>query len=131
MRKWLSGVRGEHVAITGRVWLWQHEVQGLIRRAGGFPTPRGDVTTKTTVLVRGDSSQFKFGEYGTKERDAARRISRGASIALVHDSDFRDLLEHGKPAHVADRIAGEPVEWLAPATKPQFYRVALKDGPLA
>jgi predicted restriction endonuclease len=130
MRKWLRSVHGEHVAVTGRLWRWQHEVQGMIERAGGIPTPRGDVTAVATVLVRGDSSSWAFGEFGTKESEAARRIRKGASICLIYDSDFRDLLEHGRPARAADRIAGEPVQWLAPATKPQFERVAHKDGPL-
>jgi len=130
MRKWLRSIRGEHVAITGRVWLPRHEVQRLVWRARGIPTPRGDVTAATTVLVRGDSSRWAFGEFGSKEKEAARLLSKGAAVSLVYDSKFRSLLENGKRVRVADRIAGEPVQWLAAATKPQFERVALKEGPL-
>ena len=125
MRKWIRSVRGEHVAFTGKAWLPRRELQRLVGRRDGKPTQDGEVTAATTVLVRGDSSRWAFGKYGTKEMHAARLIGKGASISLVHDSEFRNLLQNGKPARVADRIAGEPVQWLAPATKRQFERVAL------
>ncbi|PYT23888.1 MAG: hypothetical protein DMG57_30520 [Acidobacteria bacterium] len=87
MRNWLKSIRGEHVAFTGKAWLARAELQRIVRRRGGTPTA-GAVTRDTTVLVRGDSSTWAFGEYGTKERHAARLISKGASISLVHDSEF-------------------------------------------
>ncbi len=130
MRNWLKSIRGEHVAFTGKAWLARPELKRIVRRLGGIPTARAEVTLDTTVLVRGDSSTWAFGEYGTKERKAARLISKGAAISLVHDSEFCELVESGRPARVADRIAGDPVRWLAPATKRQFKRVALKEGPL-
>ena len=39
-------------------------------------------------------------------------------------------MDNGKPARAADRIGGDPVRWLASATKRQFERAALKEGPL-
>jgi len=88
------------------------------------------VTRATTVLVRGDSSAWAFGDYGTKERDAARIIRDGGSIALVQDTEFRKLIERGKKARVSDTIAGQPVRWLSAATKRQFKHAAAIDGPL-
>jgi hypothetical protein len=88
MRKWLRSIRGEHVAITGRVWLPRHEVQRLVWRARGIPTPRGDVTAATTVLVRGDSSRWAFGEFGSKEKDAARLLSKGAAVSSFTIPNF-------------------------------------------
>jgi hypothetical protein len=90
----------------------------------------GHVTGDTTVLVRGDSSVWAFGDYGTKELKAAQLIRQGASISLVLDSEFRKLVDEGRPARVGDRIAGEPVEWLAPPTLRQFERAASIKGPL-
>ena len=86
-------------------------MQRLVRRRGGIPTAGAEVTRSTTVLVRGDSSVWAFGDYGTKESDAARFIRQGASIPLVHDSEFRKLVEQGHRARVADRVAGQPVQW--------------------
>lgn len=48
----------------------------------------------------------------------------------LQESEFRKLLEKGTPVRVADRVAGEPVEWLAPATERQFKRATKKSGPL-
>jgi hypothetical protein len=106
------------------------KLQRLVRRQGGITTAGADVTNATTVLVRGDSSRWAFGEYGTKERDAARLIRKGAPISLVHDSEFRKLVEQGRRARVADRVGGEPVLWIVPATKRQFERVARIEGSL-
>jgi hypothetical protein len=106
------------------------KLQRLVRRKGGIPTAGAEVTGATTVLVRGDSSVWAFGDYGTKELDAARLIRKGASISLVHDFEFRRLLEKGRGARVADRVAGEPVQWVVPATKRQFEQVARAPGEL-
>lgn len=130
MRKWLKSVRGERVAFTGTAWLKRAELQRLVRRRGGIPSAGAGVTGTTTVLVRGDSSVWAFGDYGSKERHAARLVSRGVPISLVYDSEFRKLLETGRPAQVADRIAGDPVQWLTPTTRRQFTRAASKKGPL-
>jgi len=130
MRKWITTVRGERIAFTGRAWLTRAALRRQVLRKRGIPTPGAAVTSTTTILVRGDSSVWAFGEYGTKEREAAKFIRKGASISLIHDFEFRKVLENGRPARVADRIAGEPVLWLAPVTKRQFYRAAIKEGPL-
>ena len=130
MRKWLKSVRNEHVAFTGRAWLARAELQRIVRRLGGIPTAGAVVTGATTILVRGDSSTWTFGEYGAKELKAARLIRKGISISLVHDSEFQQLVESGRPARVTDRIAGDPVRWLEPATKRQFNRAAWQEGPL-
>ena len=130
MRTWLRSLQGEHVAFTGTAWLKRSELQRIVRRHGGFPTLGAKVTSDTTVLVRGDSSVWAFGDYGTKERHAAHLISNGVAISLVYDSEFRKLIESGRPARVADRIAGDPVLWLEPSTERHFDRAALKAGPL-
>jgi hypothetical protein len=130
MNKWLRSIWGQCIAFTGTAWLPRAELQAIIRKKGGISTPRGRVTRATTVLVRGESSEWAFGEYGNKEREAARLISEGVRISIVYEAEFRKLLEEGKPARVADRIAGEPVEWLMPATMQQFRRAALRPGPL-
>lgn len=130
MTSWLRNIRGEHIAFTGKAWLSRHELQRIVRRKGGVPSAGAEVTGATTVLVRGDSSVWAFGEYGTKERKAAELVRKGQSISLVHDSEFRKLLAGGRPARIADRIAGDPVQWLAMPTKRRFNRAASISGPL-
>src|SRR3989442_15278713 len=128
MRKWITTVRGERIAFTGRAWLTRAALRRQVLRKRGIPTPGAAVTSTTTILFRGDSSVWAFGEYGTKEREAAKFIRKGASISLIHDFEFRKVLENGRPARVADRIAGEPVLWLATVTKRELYRAAIKEG---
>jgi hypothetical protein len=130
IRKWLKSVRGEHIAFTGKAWIRRRTLQRLVRREGGIPTADAKVTGATTVLVRGKSSAWAFGDFGTKELDAARLIRKGTSISIVQDFEFRKLLEKGHRAHVDDRVAGEPVEWVVAATKRQFEAIARIPGDL-
>jgi hypothetical protein len=130
IRRWLRSIRGEHIAFTGKAWISRKKLRRLVRRKGGIPTAGAEVTRTTTVLVRGHSSVWVFGEYGTKELDAVRLIRKGASISIVHDFEFRKLIEQGHRARIDDRVAGEPVQWIVPATKPQFEDVARISGEL-
>jgi hypothetical protein len=131
MRTWIKNVQGENVAFTGTAWLGRAELQRKVRQKGGLTTSGGNVSTATTILVRGDSSAWKYGDHGAKEHYAARLVAKGeASIALIDDSEFRRLLEHGKPARVSDRLGGEPISWIVPAKKTQFMKAVRIAGPL-
>jgi|ERR1700723_1999069 len=126
MRKWLKDLRGERVAFTGGAWIPRLELFREVRRKGGISS----TVTAATVLVKGTSLTWKYGDHGIKERQAAKLVRHGTSISLVHESEFRKLVEGGKPARVADRIAGEPVEWLEQVTKRKFEQAANIKGPL-
>jgi hypothetical protein len=128
MRKCIRSLRRERVVLTGGMWIRRAKIQNQVRRRGGVVDTSVNVTT--TVLVRGESPNWKYGDHGLKERQAVHLIRRGSFISLVLESEFRKLLEKRKPARVADRIAGEPVRWLAPATRWQFKRVARINGSL-
>jgi hypothetical protein len=93
IRKWLKSVHGEHLASTGKAWIPRNKLKRLVQREGGIPTEDAEVTRATTVLVKGKSSAWAYGDYGTKELDAARLTRKGASISIVHDLDFRRLIE--------------------------------------
>ena len=125
--KWLTTVGGHRIAVTGRTWCTQAELLRRARRLGG--KGNGRVTKDTSVLVRGISGVWAYGVYGRKEKRVADLIREGRPISIVHDSEFRKLLDGGR-ARVCDRIAGEPVQWLSQVTKRQFQRVARLEGPL-
>jgi hypothetical protein len=63
------------------------ELQRQVRRKGGIPTANAKVTRATTVLVKGYGSKYRFGEFGEKERAAARFTRKGASVSLIYDSE--------------------------------------------
>ena len=131
MRKRLATLRNEHVAFTDKAWRSRQDLQRVVRRRGGVPTPDAKVTRTTTVLCARRLFRVGVRGVGTKELEAARIIRQGESIALVHDSEFRRLIELGVPARVADRVAGEPVRWLSPSTRRQFTKAAIVEGPAA
>jgi BRCT domain type II-containing protein len=128
MRKWVRSLHGERIVFTGGLWLRRADMRKQIRRHGA--SADGSVSFVTTLLVKGELERWKYGDHGLKESQAARLIREGASISLLHESEFRQLLEEGTPAHVADRVAGEPVEWLSPKTERQFKQAAKISGSL-
>jgi hypothetical protein len=123
----MTSINGQHVALTGAAWLLRRDLLKKILRLGGKSASKGAVTRQTTMLVRG---RWAPGEFGTKERRAAELIRNGQEIAVVADSEFRKLLEARKPAKVMDRVAGQPVEWLAQPSRRGFEEVAMVSGPL-
>lgn len=127
MRRLIS-IAGENIAFTGKAWLRRTELQRMVSRLGGTPTPKGAVTKATTVLVRGESWAVR--EYGKKERKAAELVRKGSRIALVHEVEFRKLIEEGRPARVSDHLAGQPFDWLRSVTNKQFRKAAAIAGPL-
>jgi hypothetical protein len=130
MKKRLTNIKGQHVAFTGFLWCDRSEFQRKLKRAGAIPTPKGRVNRDTTVLVRGKSGVWKFGDHGLKENNAAEQIRAGQQIAVVQDSEFQKLLEHGRPAKLLEKVAGQPIEWLVAPPERAFQRTAAIKGPL-
>ena len=130
LMQWLTHLDGESIAVTGTVWCPQSELLKRARRLGAKVSSNGRITAETTLLVRGASSLWQYGDYGWKELRAAQLIREGHRISLVHDFEFRKVLDGGRRARLLDRIAGQPIEWLTGVTKKQFEAVARIDGPL-
>ena len=128
MTKRLTQIKGQYVAFTGFLWCNRFEFQRKLKRAGAIPTPRGRVNQDTTILVRGTSGVWKFGDHGLKEENAARRIRAGQQIDVVQSSEFEKLLEHGRAASPVDRVAGQPIEWLVAPSRKAFQRTAVIQG---
>jgi hypothetical protein len=108
-------------------WCTQRELLGAARALGGLGN--GRVTRDTTVLVKGTSGAWAYGDFGIKEKRVSDLLRKGQLISVVYDSEFRKLLD-GRKARISDRIAGEPVQWLTPVTKRRFQEVAKLKGPL-
>ena len=128
-RKWLTSVRGEHVTFTGKAWRTRSELRLQVNQCGGIISS-WQVRADTTVLVRGESTDWAYVKYGLKEEKAAQLIRKGRDICLIQDFEFRKLLENGRPARVYDYVAGQPVRWLQPVSQKQFEQTAKIDGPL-
>ncbi len=127
----LRSVRGKCFALTGRCWLPRRELEREIESARGRVSPGAKVTRFTDALVRGQSDQFAFGEFGLKEAAAAKLIREGRQLLVVHDYEFRKLLEEGKPARCSEYVAGQPIAWLKPPPRRRvFDGVARFEGSL-
>jgi hypothetical protein len=127
MTRWLTSLEGQRIALTGKAWRSRKE---LIRQLRGRATPEGRLTTDTTLLVRGSSENWAYKDFGRKEKRAARLLLGGQRIWVVDDFEFRKLLENGQRARLSDRIAGQPVQWLANVTERQFQAAAAFEVPL-
>lgn len=130
MAKFKRTLTNECVAFTGRAWRARSEIARVVRRLGGSISSRYEVTEKTTILVRGSCAVWKYGDHGRKERHAAELLRHGRDIALIHDSEFRKLVEHQVPARISDHFVGQPTEWLVGSTEREFRRSAAIAGPL-
>ena len=95
-RKWLTSIRGEQIVFTGKAWRVRAKLKRLVQRRGGVCSDQ--VTTATTVLVRGESKAWAYGDFGLKEKKVAQLIRDGHNICLVHDFEIRKLLERGDAA---------------------------------
>lgn len=126
----LRSIKGKVIAITGKCWVTQEKLAQKIRAKGGKPTPKGRVNWDTDVLVVGQSERWKFGDHGQKEHQAAEYIKAGSEIVLVHDDEFKNLIEDEKPARCSDTIRGTPIAWLRPPEKPEYDGIAELSGPL-
>ena len=131
MRRFITTLSGEHVAFTGGAWLTRRQLQKVVRRLGGNSATDGNVTTETTILVRGTPSPaWYYGDHGAKEQRVADLIRRGQSISVVHDFEFKKLVDGRGWAKVLDRVGGQPIEWLIPPLQRQFKNIAKLNGPL-
>jgi hypothetical protein len=121
MRKCIS-LHRERVVLTGGMWTGEPRFESgtTTRRSSGCIGQRDDNCSSKR------SPRPKYGDYGIKERQAAHLIGTVYSF-LSSLNRFRNYWKR-KPARVADRIAGEPVRWLAPATRSQFKQVARTTG---
>ena len=77
---------------------------------------------------RGREGQFK--QFLPRLQQQPRFLRMGHRIVVVHDFEFRKLVENGRPARASDRISGQPVEWLKAPNVRQFENVAVLSGPL-
>ena len=128
--KTLKSIRGLSVTITGQCWISQKDLAYRIRRQGGRVTTNNTVTYSTEILVRGASGQWKYKTHGRKEAKAAQLIRQGQSIKIVPADELRKLIETGKPAQLADTVAGQPLEWLKPPSKQVFEEITKISGGL-
>ena len=108
----LTSLRGRHVALTGNCGQPRPELVRAIRRMGGSATDSGAVTSNTTVFVRGESDNFKFGEYGAKEARIASLIRGGSEIAVVTSYQFERFLRTRGSVPCDEYIAGEAIQEL-------------------
>jgi hypothetical protein len=128
--KRIRTIKNRRVAITGRCWIAKKELASRIKAEGGEVTSSYGPNRHTDILVRGRSSVWLYGDFGTKEAHAADLIGEGQKITVVEDYEFHKLLEGGS-ARCSEYIAGQLISWLAPPPSVKVYeRIAGIHGPL-
>lgn len=107
--KSIKTIEGKHIKVSGNCWKKRYQIEELIIENGGI-YQKDRVTKDTDIFVRGENERFRYGTYGRREEEAKKKIQQGQAITVVDDSEFRKLLEEGKPARCSDTIAGELIE---------------------
>lgn len=84
---------GEVLVFTGALGISREEAANLAASIGCQVTP--SVTKKTTILVVGDQDISKLAghEKSSKHRKAEELITTGASIRIIGESDFKELVK--------------------------------------
>jgi DNA polymerase III subunit epsilon len=88
---------GQTIVFTGALELPRSEAADLASSVGCQVTP--NVTKKTTILVVGDQDITKLAghEKSTKHRKAEQLVAEGASIRIIRESDFKELVKSAQP----------------------------------
>lgn len=86
-------------------------IEKIAKRGGIVSDDKGRVTFDTEILVRGVSSQWKHGLYGTKEEKAFDLIRDGSPLSIVLAEDLPRLLQ-GKAVREYPFVAGYEVDLL-------------------
>jgi hypothetical protein len=132
VKKFLRSVAGLHVAFTGRVGPWDRQSALVrdLRKRGADVRDDGELNDRTSVLIRGASRNWKHSKFGTKEACAAERLRRGQALIVVTSTALSALFRRGTAARRREEVAGQPVEWLVPASEAAFLSVSRIPGPL-
>lgn len=105
--EWVHAISNKQVVFTGGIdGHTRVELQRLAKGLGASSTP-SDVSYSTKLLVRGTSSRWKYGDYGEKEKYAAKLQAQGHSIRIIDAAGFFGLLL-GLPAPVIEPHVPEP-----------------------
>ena len=128
--KTIRSIEGKHIAITGNIpGGTQSEVIRAVKANGGKIAKGADPSRRTDIFIRGQSDQWKYGKYGSKEAHVAHLIREGQKIAIIAGNEAWKLLEE-KPVRCLDYIAGQPVAWLTPPSSNAYNRISKLTGPL-
>jgi hypothetical protein len=104
MAMWVQSLEGLEVKVTGdfrqtRFKASQDRIDELVHQRGAQVV--GEVRRTTNLLVRADSPNWKYGDYGTREERLARYQRPGHESGVLDVQDLDDLL-HGVPVWARD-----------------------------
>lgn len=82
---WVYDLRGKEVVFTGAIRDYSEaELTAIAVNSLGASRVKDDVAKYSTdVLVRGSSSRWKYGSYGTKEKQVAEMQQAGHHIQII------------------------------------------------
>lgn len=88
-------LRGKEVVFTGKFKDYVKADLAKMARDLGARNVSGWVNQSTTdVLVRGQSSAWKYGDFGEREEQVARMQAAGHPIQLIDEAGFHGLRSH-------------------------------------
>lgn len=89
-----NALRDKVVCITGHMGKPRHEVEDLIRRAGGRTT--ADVAWDTNLLV--SNQDWSAGTIGRKKKSAKQIKAERTGVRVVSEKELYDMMQPGSEA---------------------------------
>jgi DNA ligase (NAD+) len=86
-----DSLRGKVVCITGHMGKPRHDVEELIRRAGGETS--SDVAWNTNLLV--SNQDWSAGTIGSKKKSSKQLKAERRGIRVISEKELYDMMEAG------------------------------------
>lgn len=90
LKDWVFDLRGKEIVFTGKIDDYLREDLAAIAGRLGAKV-KSDIGSTTDVLVRGFSSQWKYGDYGNREKQVAAMQRAGHRIVIIDGGGFHGL----------------------------------------
>ncbi|MFJ5695971.1 BRCT domain-containing protein [Arthrobacter sp. NPDC093125] len=93
--EWVYDLRGKEVVFTGKFESFNEvELTKIAERLGASRVKEWVNKSSTDVLVRGWSPHWKYGRYGSKEKQVAEMLRAGHHIQIIDTEGFFGLRSH-------------------------------------
>lgn len=112
--EWVYDLKGKEVVFTGRVESYSEpELTEIALKMGAARVKDWVNKSSTDVLVRGWSTHWKYGNYGTKEKQVAELQRSGHNIQIIDSDGFFGLRSHYPAPALKPNVPGAPARGTA------------------
>jgi hypothetical protein len=112
--EWVYDLKGKEVVFTGKIEGYSEaELTEIALKMGAGRVKEWVNKSSTDVLVRGWSPQWKYGNFGTKEKQTAELQRVGHHIQIIDTEGFFGLRSHYPAPALKPNVPGAPARGTA------------------